>query len=341
VKELTGKLDVIPWPLMMGELCNAVLDGYRQGEPAIEIYASEGANYKPPPYLIYPYLQQNKPTILFGEGGKGKSLVAQVLAIAIVLPWVDNDLGLGVNGNASTKALWLDYETDKDTFGWNLSRFCRGLGLPEVGIFYRRCSLPLAHDIEAVRDMVAEHNIGLVVIDSLGMACSGDLNKTDTAFPFWAAERQLKCTSLIIAHPSKDPLTKRSSVHGSGFFTREARSVWELRAIQESGEDEIIISLHHRKVNDGRLHKDRGYRLEFCDDAIKVEKQDIADISELRQYMGTQAQIVALLKRGSMTKEAIAEELDVADGTIRSAISRLNSKGKLVKVGDGWGLSQN
>uniref|UniRef100_A0A6M3KB63 Putative ATPase domain containing protein n=1 Tax=viral metagenome TaxID=1070528 RepID=A0A6M3KB63_9ZZZZ len=338
IKILSGKVEALPWVDMMEEFCNAVLDGYRQGEPAVEIYASEGANYKPPPYLVYPFLQQNKPTILFGEGGKGKSLLSQLLAMAVVLPWTDNNLGLRVNGS-STKVLWLDYETDKDTFTWNLSRLCNGQGLPEVSIFYRRCALPLAGDVEAIRDMVAEHTIGLVVIDSLGMACSGDLNKTDTAFPFWAAERQLKCTSLIIAHPSKDQFTKKATVHGSGFFTREARSVWELSGIGEAGEDEISIGLHHRKVNDGRLHKDRGYRLEFCEDAIKFEKQDIDDIPELRQHKTTQGQILGLLKRGAMTKEAMAIELDISPEAARKALERLKRKGQVMEVKDGYGLS--
>jgi len=144
---------------------------------------------------------------------------------------------------------------------------------------------------------------------------------------------------MIIAHPSKDALSRKSSVTGSGFFEREARSVWELSGVQEAGEDEITMHLHHKKVNAGRLHKDRAFRLSFTDDAITVHKENPEEIPEFRQKMSTQAQILHLLRGGSASTTILQEELDLSRSAMDTALFRLRKKDIILKLDDGsWGL---
>ncbi len=115
--------------------------------------------------------------------------------------------------------------------------------------------------------------------------------------------------------------------------------MWELRKSQEAGDDDKYLGLFHVKMNAGKLQSPRGYRLEFCEDAIKVERQDLGEIEELRSHMGTQAQILSLLKRGAMTKEAVAEELDITEAAAKQALWRLSQKGKVLQMEDEYGLS--
>ena len=324
------------WTTILEQLCSITLQAFREGEPAVELFPSD--EIKPPTYLLYPFLQLNKPTVIFGEGGEGKSLMGLLMAITVTLPWADNALNFVVNGNHPVNVLWLDYETDQDTIGWNLSRFTNGLGIPEISIHYRRCSFSLASDIEKVQSIVAEKNIGLLVIDSLGMACAGDLNTSEIAMRFWEAQRQLNVTTLIIAHPSKDQQTKKRTIHGSGFFSREARSVWELRQVQEPGEEEKYIGLFHTKVNEGKLHRPRGFRLAFSEKTIEVYQQDVSQIEGLRKELGTGQQILELLKSGAMSVADIRDDLELSDAAIRMSIGRLKKRNKIIPVDDKWGL---
>jgi len=336
-KTLSQRYNGANWDTILEQVCNTAIDAFREGEPIVEVFSCD--EVKPPGYLLYPFLQLHKPTVIFGEGGDGKSLVGMLMAIAVILPWKDNRLGFSINRDGPTNVLWLDYETDRDTVTWNLSRFRNGLELPEVSLHYRRCSFPLTADVERIRNIIAEKNIGLLVIDSLGMACAGDLNSAETSIQFWGAQRQLNVTTLIIAHPSKDPLAKRRTIHGSGFFMREARSIWELKQVQEPGEEEKIVGLTHTKVNDGKLHRARGFRFLFSPNSIRVEKQDLDEVEEFRQQMSTGQQILTLLKDGDASVADIKEQTGLTENNIRVTLYRLQKRGKARKVGDNWGLA--
>jgi len=336
-KYLTQRYEHADWTGILEELCNTTLQAFRQGEDVVELFSIEERGE--PPYLLEPFLFVNKPTVIFGDGGKGKSQLAILISMTLSLPWSDNDLGLGTNGTHRTKVLYLDYEADESDVAWNMGRFKNGLNIPEVSINYRRCSFPLANDVEEIQRIVAEQGIGCIVVDSLGMACGGELNTAETAMRFWNAQRQLKnVTTLVIAHPQKESLGKKATIHGSGFFSHEARSVWELKQTQEPGEDDISIGLFHRKVNVGKIHKPLGFRLTFSPHNIKVEKQEVFEVREFRQEMGTQAQIMGLLKNGAMNVSALKNELEVSENAVRQALSKLSKRNKILKVDDRWGL---
>ena len=130
--------------------------------------------------------------------------------------------------NKATKTLYLDWETDEDTFKWTCKTICEGMNIPAVFPNYRRCSIPLYQDIEQIAGYVQEYGIEFLFIDSLGMAVGGDLNNTEPALNFWGAWRKLKTTSLILAHTAKNE-EKRKSIYGNVYYTAEARSIWETK----------------------------------------------------------------------------------------------------------------
>lgn len=336
-KHLAQRFEHANWVEILEELCSTTLQTFRQGEDVIELFSIE--EREAPAFSLEPFILLGKPTVIFGEGGKGKSQLAILFSMILSLPWTDNGLGLNLNGNHRTRVLYLDYEADKSDVAWNMGRFKRGLDMEEVSIYYRRCGFPLVNDVEEIQRIIGQQNIECLVIDSLGMACDGDLNASETAMRFWQAQRQLNVTTLIIAHPSKESFGKGRTIHGSGFFSREARSVWELKQVQEPGEDEINIGLFHRKVNVGKLHKPIGFKFTFSPTSIVVEQQDIHQIEEFRQEMGTQAQIVELLKRGTMSIATLHNELDISDNAARQAIGKLHKQGRVTKVGAEWGLA--
>ena len=335
-KYLSGKFNEFSWYLILEQLCMIVLRWVREGESVVEIDTSQ--EIAPPKYLLYPLLPLNQPTIVFGDSGVGKSELALIIATCIRLPYTDNTLGLEI-GEESGEVLYLDYETDDSDIGWRLKCLQRGFELPDFSIRYRYCALPVADDVERIQQIISEVKAKLIIVDSLGMACGGDLNAADVALRFFNAIRSLKTTTLIVAHTSKDPNMKAKTIFGSAFFKAAARSVWECRNAQETGEDEINVALFHRKANISRLHPPMGFKFLFSEDKTRCKRQDVKGMPEFRDSLSASVQIREVLKGGAMTTEGITEETGLEKDTIRRTLNRMKDRGQVIKVGaHQWGL---
>jgi len=325
------------WDNILEQLCVYTSERVRRGEPVEDIIAT-GENIEPPKYILEPYIIENYPNVFFGDPGSFKSTMAVVVMACVVLPWYDNPLHLKTPSKP-VRTLFLDWETDSATVAWQLSCFQRGMGTPAIPIKYRRCSLPLHADVEQIQKAIADSESKLIVIDSLGLACGGELNEAGAAIQFFTALRQLKVTSLILAHTSKDKTSSNKSIYGSVFFEAQARSVWHLRKRQEAGEDELDLALKNTKSPPFRKKfADMGYHVSFTDDSMVVKTEDPREVAEFLETMGTQSRVLELLKEGAKNPAAIAKALDLTENNVRVVISNLKKSNKVLKVGDGYGL---
>jgi hypothetical protein len=334
-KRLQKNLPDAPWEDILTAVGRITVEIARRGEPVKEIYPSDQDNLEVG-YLLKPLIYLNHPNVIFGDYGSLKSLLSIVIAYAIQLPWHDNRLGL-TPLNDSTVCLYLDYEDDEISFRKRLSALEKGLGEGIVSIYRRKMTAPLADSIDSLQRIIDNKKIGLLIIDSLGPAARGNLNDPEPAIRYHAALRQLGVTSLTLAHTAKDQITKKRTIFGSVFFTNLARSVWECKAEQETGEDEAIISLRHTKANLSRLYPTLGYRFNFSNDTISVEKTDLKDTG-LSGELPLSLRIKDLLRGGAMTVKEIAETLEANEASIKTIVNRMAKKGVTVKVGDSWGL---
>ena len=334
-KRLEKNSQDIPWTEVMTFITGKTMEIIRRGEPAIEIWPSEDDDLLPS-YLLEPILYLNHPTVIFGDYSSLKSLLALVICYVVQLPYYDNDLGLFTK-KESTQSLYLDYEDDPSSFRRRWSALERGLGRGSMSVLYRRMTGTLIDSVEQIQRIIHDKNVGLIIVDSLGPAARGNLNDPEPAIKYHTALRQLGITSLTLAHTSKDQLTKKRTIFGSIFFTNLARSVWECKAEQETGEDEAIISLKHTKANLSKLHPPIGYRFTFGARTIKLEKADLRDTS-LSSELPLAFLIKDLLRSGALSVKEVAELLDANEATIRTAISRMAKKKQLIKVRDKWGL---
>lgn len=337
VKRLEKNTTSISWDDVLTYITEMILEMSRRGEPAEEIWPAEDDTLKPS-YLLEPILYLNHPTVIFGDYGSCKSAFALVTAYTVQLPLKDNRLGLITNGE-STRCLYLDYEDDSSSFRRRWSALAKGFATPPMPILYRRMTATLADSTDQLRRIIDDHGISLLIVDSLGPAARGNLNDTEPAIRYHAALRQLGITSLTLAHTSKDQLSKKRTIFGSVFFMNLARSVWECKAEQEIGEDEVIISLKHSKGNLSKLQPPIGYRFTFTPNSIAVAKTDLGDTA-LSGELPLKWQITNLLKHGPLTTKAISERLDKGPDTIGRTLRRMKDKKQAVKLeGDTWGLS--
>lgn len=336
IKELEDRLRLPNWTSIVEYLCVTSLDNYRKGKPAKEIWpVPQGEEMPQPQMLVRPLLYKEKPTILFGEGSTGKSYLALTLAILTQLPFNDNPLSLVPE---KANALYLDYESDEVEFKRRLTFLQRGFGLPPFPIQYRECELPLVEDIDHLEQMVADDNIGFVIIDSLGVASgNASLNDAATATAFYSALRRLKVTSLIVTHTSKELGTKKATPFGSVYFTNLARSVFEVSKQQEQEANEIAIALIQTKNNQGPLLSQQGFKIVFEADKTLVGRIAVDTVPEFLEKLSLKARIMHLLKEeGKLSTKDIADELGSSEGTIRAILSRY--KDIFVKLDKEWGL---
>lgn len=337
-KQLAERYPVIDWADILEHICNEVATIAWRGEPIEELSTEEDVG--PEEYLIAPLIPLHQPTVIFGDGATGKSSFALVCYVCAQLPWKDNKLGL-IPPDKPVRGLYLDWETDARTFTRRLQALERGMKLPQLSLNYRSCSHTLADDIEQIREAIVATESEFLVVDSLAGACGGDLTGSDGATAFYNALRQLKLTTLIIAHNPKGDGKK--TIYGSVVFEHRARSVWECRAAMDEETNAIDIGLHHRKANNSRLSKPLGFNINYNGNSMSITTKEVARMPELRKELSLTQLVIETLKRGKMRLRDLASELgyenDKEVEVVRAKLNWMATKGITVHLPDGsWGL---
>ncbi|MDD5338207.1 MAG: AAA family ATPase [Dehalococcoidales bacterium] len=335
VKSLSSRYSEHDWQGIIDQLSYHLQEKTREGEPIIELDTTE--DIKPPKYLIYPFIIANQPNVIFGPPESGKTQIAMTLCVAMILPWTNNPLNLGVPSE-SCVPLWLDYEADKDTTHWNFKRIASGIGVEYLSLPYRRCRAPLADDIEQIAGHMDKVKANCVVIDSLAKAAGGDLDKSESPSRFFAALDQLRCTSLIIAHTSKGSDGGRKSIYGSTLFEAYSRSIWEIKASHEG--ETLYVGLWDNKANFRRKLEPVAYTLSYDDEHIFINIEDIKTVDDFMKHLSVNSRIAEALKDGSKSPAELKEILsDVPGATFYAELARMVKKNKIIKMGVGRDIS--
>lgn len=337
-KELAARYKIdtsIDWKSLTEYLAVKTLKEYQRGEPVIELSSQD----EPVPleYLIYPIAPSLKPTVIFGEPGAGKSQTAMIFSIVLCLPWDDNPLRLSPP-NKPTVTLFLDYESDPEDIQRQLVSLANGMKLPYVNLHYRRCSLPLADDVESIRNHAEDINAQCLIIDSVSLAAGDDPSKPSVATEYFRKLRQLHLTSISLAHTSKDKDSRTKTIFGSVMWQAGARSVWEIQA--EEDDNALDIALFHRKANLSKKFHPQGYRISYENDLpTKVCWHNPKDVAEFVEKMSTTDRIMDLLKDGALGIDSMVENLAISRNNIKVSLHRLKQKGVVIKLDDdSWGL---
>ncbi len=341
-KRLCPGLSDFDWNEAFDYIVPMALEVRRRGEPVIEL-GKPGIEIKRPEWDAYPLVVKGMPNILFGDRGSLKSKLALVLALVMMLPLNDNELGIAAPPK-SLKVLKLDFEATQDADEYEWHRLLRGLDMEgAVQLQYRSCRRALADDVEAISNHADAINADVLIVDSLGPAAGGDLNASEPALKLNAALRQLNRTILMPAHTAKNQLGKRS-VFGSVFYENLARNVWEVT--KEESEDSES-NLQHIALQQTKSppfaphHKPIAFEFDFDQDEERtiVRKYDPNKLEIIQTKTSLRSQIIDVLKSGAMSPKNIADEIGKPAGDIRQALFHAKKTGKVVQLGDGtYGL---
>ena len=309
------------WDEILEQLCMNVLRLERQGHPVKEIWTN--ADIKPPEYLVWPILPKFQPTILYGDGGVGKSELALIIATCLTLPWHENPLGLRVNSHKGVKVLYLDWESHENLVTWRLKCLCRGFGLPDYCINYIQCDQTFSDILPETQQKIVDLGIECVVIDSVGAAVSGDLNDAQTATGLIQRHlRQLNCTPLLIGHVVKGKDNGERTPFGSIFWRNAARSAWEMKATRPQ-KNTLEVGLFHRKANESEISDPLGFRIVFdrSEERTTVNRIEVRD-TELAGELPLIERIRDFLQDGAHTCEEIAEGVGATSNYVKTVLNR-------------------
>lgn len=176
------------------------------------------------------------PSIIFGNGGTGKSLIAL---------WLSGQLGArGYN------VLWCDWELDG---GDHAKRFIELFDDDRSGnVHYLRCDASIGALADRIRTEVQRLDIDIVVVDSIAFAIDGSASDVDAARAFYQSLRAIGSVgSILIAHESRN--TDGESPFGSVFWANGARLTWHIQNVDRTSTNKpmngMCVSLVCKKDN--------------------------------------------------------------------------------------------
>ena len=325
------------WTGLLEQCCKIIVEEHRLGEPIVHI-----ADHEPSDAVamrVAPILQMRNSAVLFGEGDSLKSFFATWVSVITRI----GKPQAGLIPEPTPGILYLDWETDVDTFWARVNMIAAGLGLPiPEGIYYRPMTQRLVDEMEALSEFTMNHEIGLVIVDSAAPATL-EPEKAEQGVPFFASLRKLATTVIVIAHVTKASRGQADYPFGSTMWRNLARSNYQIKA-DRSHDSSVSISLRMTKSNNSRRLPPLGFRFNFTDDELVVTAAEPMDYPDLAQDVGLTVRIRRLLEDGSLTTKEIQEGVHAMEGenktalnTISSTLSRGAKTGQFVRIGNEYG----
>jgi hypothetical protein len=337
------------WRQRLTQATVLVLEAYRAGVPIVAL----GAMEKPPAIdqLLKGIVYRGLPSLVYGDGGIGKSQMALAWAQAI-------HTGTDMAGLPATQAnaLFLDWETSS-TMTWHRSAgLLKAAGVepgpwpdpdhPDSGrtgmCWYRFMSGPLWDSTEFLKSEVARLGIKLVVIDSAGPAAAGQPESAEFTLKLFNALRDISdpadpVSSIILAHVTHEARKGgKSSPFGSVFWSNLPRNTYSLEVSRGQGPNNRSsdYALHHRKSNVGNLNDPIGMRLSWGDNGCTIEPLDVRKHAKLRDGLNLVERVgIAISEHGAMSTGDLADLLDAPN---RSLSATLSGDDRFVSVNGQW-----
>jgi hypothetical protein len=314
-----AKAPDIDWAGLLEEFVQRVLVAERAGQPAVSLRDVP----RPSPDSVIDIdgltLLARHPQILFGDGGAAKSYLALYLAGRLA----QRRLRVGI----------FDWELAGEDHRLRLECLF-GADMPDVR--YLRCDRPLVHCIDRIRRTVQDDRLDFAVFDSIAFACDGPPEAAEVAGRYFQAVRQIgPVGTLHVAHVSKSEGADQKPF-GSAFWHNGSRATWFVKlADTMPGGNQITMGLYNRKANMGGLRPAVGFEISFAEDRTAFRRVNVADVADLAGHLSVRQRMAHLLRRGSLSPELIADELQAEAETIKRTARRYPKQFALLKGSDG------
>jgi DNA-binding transcriptional ArsR family regulator len=294
---------------------------------------------KPREFRVEGLVPERFVTTIYGEGGTGKSIIGLSIALGCAR---GNESWLGLRLKPSP-ALYVDWELDEDEQGHRARQLALGLGDVEApeGLYYLYAA---GHATQAVLlaalAACKKHRIGVVVIDSAGLAIAGDSTASQDVIRFFGQLDRFRAegiTVILIDHQAKvgsGESYQHKTAFGSVYKGLLSRSRLQVET-KERGPGSLQVVMRHNKANFSGLCQSFKVRITFSEERITLERAELADEELIEERtLNTQDRILLALVNGPSFPEDLAEPTGVVLGTIQNALTALKKRGLVEATGE-------
>ena len=284
---------------------------------------------QPLKFALKPYVLWGGGTIIFAAPGKGKSYTG--------LLWAQS-INCGVNKYwqvEQANVLYINLERSNATIQRRLSCINRVLGLPptEPLRVQNARGKSLLDILPACYKTIKQHNIRIIVLDSISRAGYGDLTENRPINAMIDALSSLCDTWVALGHT---PRADESHVYGGIMFEAGADIVIRL-ASEQPNPTTLGLGFEITKSNDVRPHEQVIWAMEFDDNGLTILRK--ARPFEFPEVAGKAKKPMIQIIRDFITEQdsAMATASEVADAT---GLNRGNVAHMLVHSGQFVKLKQ-
>jgi hypothetical protein len=193
-------------------------------------------------------------------------------------------------------------------------------------VYYDSEQIPLADQVDKIKEVVKRRSIQLIIIDSASLATGESTSDEKSVIRLMSALKLLRTTTLLIAHQRKNDGEKTPI--GSIQFENQARNVWNFKKeIDENDQRTLHLACTHTKANNTYLRREPlCYKVIYLDDKIEI-------IPEAPQnYYNDKLPVSDRIKQAldfmpGLSVKDIAEQLGVTPNSISKNLSRGKDRG--------------
>jgi hypothetical protein len=290
-------------------------------------------------FLIEKVGPKGYPITAFGAGGVAKSFAMLAAGVAVAsASGVDDWLGLRVLEHGHV--LYLDFELDADEQHRRVRDLCAGMGImiPKRLAYLSGVGITPETAFRKAVSFVNEYKAKAVIIDSMGLAMQGDMDKSKEVLAFHARcinpLRRAGATPFIVDHEGKIQVGEKhkdKAPHGSAFKAWAARSVLQFQFEEYREQDsELDIRVRQTKANFGPRIEPIGVRFTFEEKKVSIGGYDLPDEELLEEESKpVKERIRAALKLEGGTIKQLVQITGASEGTIRNKLVELRNEGSI------------
>jgi hypothetical protein len=291
-------------------------------------------------FLIESIGVKGYPIVAFGAGGVAKSFAMLAGGIAVAsASGVEDWMGLRVYQHGYV--LYLDFELDVEEQHRRVRDLCAGMGIPIPKKLAYLSGVGLDPDEAFAKALgfVERYEAKAVIIDSMGLAMQGDMEKGKEVLAFHGRYinplRRAGATPFIVDHEGKLQAGERhkdKTPFGSAYKAWASRSVLQFQ-FEEYREEtsELDIRVRQTKTNFGPKIEPIGVRFTFEEKKVSVETYDLPDEELLEEESKpVRERILAALRLEAATNTELQRLTGASAGTIRNNLSELINDGLVV-----------
>jgi DNA-binding transcriptional ArsR family regulator len=331
------------WPRERGHLLSSSSDipiyssdDDNSDEPEIVWFAELGEP-KEREYLIEKIGVKGYPIVAFGAGGVAKSFAMLSAGISIAsTSGAGNWIGLRVLDHGHV--LYLDFELDVEEQHRRVRDLCAGMGIiiPKKLAYLSGVGITPDAAFQKALTFVEEYKAKAVIIDSMGLAMQGDMEKGREVLAFHGKYinplRRAGATPFIVDHEGKlqtGEKHKDKAPFGSAYKAWASRSVLQF-AFEEYREEssELDIRVRQTKANFAPKIDPIGVRFTFEEKKVSMNLYNLPDEELLEEESRpVKERILVALRLEGATIKQLHQTTGASEGTIRNKLSELRNDG--------------